>query len=70
MNQITVKQLYDLLSRADSVIRESDDADEHSELLRELDDTMAFIHAIVDTSHMGMAAHEVILQWGDTEHEA
>jgi hypothetical protein len=69
VDRLTFRDLLDLLDRADSVIRESDGADEHQELLDELTAARTLIRGEIGASHMGSGADEIVLQRGDGAEE-
>jgi hypothetical protein len=65
MNRISAGQLLDIVSRAQSVIEESDGADEHQELIGELREVTKLFRDEIGASHMGIGADVVILERGD-----
>lgn len=69
-SSLTAGELLDLLGRADSVIRESDGADEHAELLGELKDATDLLRQEIGASHMGTGADIVVIQAADTHVDA
>lgn len=63
--RLTVEELLDIVTRSESVIRESDGADEHGELLADLKGLRDFTACIIGSSGQGCAADAVILELGD-----
>lgn len=63
--RLTVKEMLDIVTRSESVIRESDGADEHGELLADLKGLRDFTALIIGSSGQGCAADAVILELGD-----
>ena len=59
--QFTLGELRDVLTRALSVIEESESADEHLELIGELRTLAELTEQAVDGSHMGCARDEVLV---------
>lgn len=65
LTALTAAHLLDVVGRAHSVIVESEGADEHEELLGELDAITTLLRNEIGASHMGTGADVVILERGD-----
>jgi len=65
MNRMTAGQLLDIVSRAQSVIEESDGADEHQELIDELREVTQLFRDEIGASHMSTGADVVLVERGD-----
>lgn len=68
--QVTYGQLRDIVSRAQSVIQESDGADEHRELLADLQSVTTLIDLAIGSSHMGCGKDVPMLDLGEPEDPA
>ncbi len=68
--KLTVDSLRDIVSRAASVLREDEHADENLSLIQELESVELLCQRVVGGSHMGTAADEPLLEYYEDGEQA